>query len=159
MTFENVTFSYVPDCPVLKSVNLTIPYGKTIAILGPNGSGKSTLIQLLCRFYDPLQGTIRMDGIDYRDMALSDIRRRIALVSQNTELFNRTVLENIAYGSPDATREEMIEAARIAHAHEFITTALEKGYDTIVGQGGQRLSGGQRQRIAMAARFFANRNC
>ncbi len=147
---DSVGFAYAPECPVLTDVSLRIPFGKTIAIVGANGSGKSTLIQLLCRFYDPVAGSVKLDDIDYRELALVDIRKRIALVSQHTELFNRTVLENIRYGSPNATREEAIEAAKLAHAHEFILTALENGYDTVVGQGGQRLSGGQRQRIAMA---------
>ncbi len=150
IAISNVAFSYLPECPVLSEVNLRIPFGKVIAIVGANGSGKSTLIQLLCRFYDPTAGELSMDGVDYRQMALNDLRKRIALVSQHTELFNRTVLENIRYGSPEATEEEAIAAAKLAHAHDFIMGSLENGYQTIVGQGGQRLSGGQRQRIAMA---------
>ncbi|MGN6547367.1 MAG: ABC transporter ATP-binding protein [Aureliella sp.] len=150
IALSNVAFSYVPECQVLKGIDLRIPFGKTVAIVGANGSGKSTLIQLLCRFYDPAEGSVTLDGIDYRQLAIADIRKRIALVSQHTELFNRSVLENIRYGTPEATREEVMAAAELAHAHEFITEVLEKGYDTIVGQGGQRLSGGQRQRIAMA---------
>ena len=131
-------------------ISLRIPFGRTVAIVGANGSGKSTLIQLLCRFYDPVGGSVQLDGVDYRELAIVDVRKRIALVSQHTELFNRTVLENIQYGSPGTTREQAIEAAKLAHAHEFIITQLSNGYDTVVGQGGQRLSGGQRQRIAMA---------
>lgn len=150
IAISNVTFSYVSECQVLKDVNLRIPFGRTVAIVGANGSGKSTLIQLLCRFYDPVEGSVSLDGIDYRKLAIADIRKRIALVSQHTELFNRSVLENIRYGTPEATREDVVAAAQMAHAHEFIMQSLEKGYDTVVGQGGQRLSGGQRQRIAMA---------
>jgi ABC-type multidrug transport system fused ATPase/permease subunit len=129
---------------------LDIPFGKTIAILGANGSGKSTLIHLLCRYYDPTAGSLELDGIDLRDLALADIRQRITLVSQNTELFNRSVYENIRYGKPEATREEIEHAAKLAHAHDFITNALSDGYETIVGQSGQKLSGGQRQRVALA---------
>ena len=150
IALTSVNFAYNPDCPVLMDINLRIPFGRTVAIVGSNGSGKSTLIQLLCRFYDPVGGSVKLDDVDYRELAIVDIRKRIALVSQHTELFNRTVLENIQYGSPGSTREEAIEAAKLAHAHEFIISALENGYETIVGQGGQRLSGGQRQRIAMA---------
>lgn len=150
LALENVSFHYNPEHPILKNIDLEIPFGKTIAILGANGSGKSTLIQLLCRYYDPVQGLISMDGVDVRNMATRDIRQRIALVSQSTELFNRTVLENIQYGSPESTREEAIEAAKLAHGHQFVMESLSDGYETVVGQGGQRLSGGQRQRIALA---------
>ena len=146
----NVDFHYNREHPILKNIELNIPFGKTIAILGSNGSGKSTLIQLLCRYYDPVGGSIAMDGVDVRKMATQDLRNRIALVSQSTELFNRSVLENIQYGSPESTREEVIEVAKLAHAHQFVTDSLSDGYETIVGQSGQRLSGGQRQRIALA---------
>lgn len=150
LSLLNVNFHYNPIHPILKNIELNIPFGKTIAILGSNGSGKSTLIQLLCRYYDPVEGSIAMDGVDVRKMATQDLRNRIALVSQSTELFNRSVLENIQYGSPASTREEAIEAAKLAHAHQFVKDSLSDGYDTIVGQSGQRLSGGQRQRIALA---------
>jgi ATP-binding cassette subfamily B protein/subfamily B ATP-binding cassette protein MsbA len=150
LTIENLSFAYDPTCPVLKSVDLQVPFGKTIVILGANGSGKSTLIQLLGRFYDPTGGRISIDGHDYLDMSIHDIRRRITLVSQTTELFNRTVMENIRYGSPNATEDEAKAAAKLAHAHNFIENALSDGYQTMVGQSGQKLSGGQRQRIALA---------
>jgi ATP-binding cassette subfamily B protein/subfamily B ATP-binding cassette protein MsbA len=150
LSLKNVSFHYHPNQPVLSDVSLEVPFGKTIAILGSNGSGKSTLIQLLCRYYDPEAGSIQLDDIDLKELALADIRSRITLVSQSTELFNRTVFENIQYGSPNATKEEIEIAARMAHAHEFITQSLTDGYNTIVGQGGQKLSGGQRQRIALA---------
>jgi ATP-binding cassette subfamily B protein/subfamily B ATP-binding cassette protein MsbA len=150
LTLRQVQFQYHPSQPVLVDVDLAVPFGKTIAILGANGSGKSTLIQLLCRYYDPVSGSIELDGIDLRDMALADLRQRITLVSQSTELFNRSVYENIRYGKLDASREEIEHAAKLAHAHEFITHALPEGYDTVVGQSGQKLSGGQRQRVALA---------
>jgi len=150
LSLRNVQFHYHPSQPILSNVNLDIPFGKTIAILGANGSGKSTLIHLLCRYYDPAAGSLELDGIDLRDLALADIRQRITLVSQNTELFNRSVYENIRYGKPEATREEIEHAAKLAHAHDFITNALSDGYETIVGQSGQKLSGGQRQRVALA---------
>jgi ATP-binding cassette subfamily B protein/subfamily B ATP-binding cassette protein MsbA len=150
LDIQNVSFEYQSGSPVLHDISLNIPFGKTIAIVGANGSGKSTLIQLLCRFYDPTQGSIRLDGIDYRDQRVEDIRQRIALVSQHTELFNRTVYENILYGNPTCSEEEVIAAAKLAHAHDFISNVLSEGYQTIVGQGGQRLSGGQRQRVGLA---------
>ena len=150
LSLHNVHFHYNPEFPILKNVDVNIPFGKTIAILGSNGSGKSTLIQLLCRYYDPVDGSIAMDGVDIRNMATQDLRQRVALVSQSTELFNRSVIENIQYGSLESTREEAIEAAKLAHAHQFVMESLSQGYDTVVGQAGQRLSGGQRQRIALA---------
>jgi ATP-binding cassette, subfamily B, bacterial MsbA len=150
ISIENVSFAYTEGNPVLKCVNLEIPFGQTVAIIGANGSGKSTLIQLLCRFYDPVEGSIKMDGVNFKKMSIKSLRKRIALVSQQTELFNRSVLENIQYGSPDSTREEAIEAAKLAFAHDFIMNSLQNGYETVVGQSGQKLSGGQRQRIAMA---------
>ncbi|AMV31373.1 Lipid A export ATP-binding/permease protein MsbA [Pirellula sp. SH-Sr6A] len=150
LSIENLSFHYNESHPILQNIQLDIPFGRTIALLGHNGSGKSTMIQLLCRYYDPTDGAITLGGVDIRKLALRDLRGRIALVSQSTELFNRTVMENIQYGSPDATEEEVIEAAKLAHAHDFITEALSDGYQTIVGQGGQKLSGGQRQRIALA---------
>lgn len=150
LSLKNVNFQYHPSQPVLSNVSLEIPFGKTIALLGSNGSGKSTLIQLLCRYYDPVSGSIELDNTNLKDLALADIRQRITLVSQSTELFNRSVLENIQYGSPNASREEIEIAARLAHAHDFITNSLSDGYETIVGQAGQKLSGGQRQRIALA---------
>ena len=150
LSLKDVSFHYHPSQPVLSNVSLEIPFGKTVALLGSNGSGKSTLIQLLCRYYDPVCGSIQLDDIDLKELALTDIRQRITLVSQSTELFNRSVFENIQYGNPNATKEEVEIAARLAHAHEFITSSLSDGYETIVGQAGQKLSGGQRQRIALA---------
>lgn len=156
LSLKNVCFHYNPEHPILKNVEFELPFGKTVAILGSNGSGKSTLIQLLCRYYDPVDGSIEMDGVDVRQMAMQDLRKRVALVSQSTELFNRSVLENIQYGSPESTREQAIEAAKMAHAHQFIMDSLSEDYDTIVGQAGQNLSGGQRQRIALARAILRN---
>ncbi len=150
LELKDVTFHYNSTNPVLKSVNLTVPYGKTVAILGSNGSGKSTLIQLLGRYHDPIMGSISMNGVDYRQLSLLDLRKRIALVSQTTELFNRSVMENIRYGSPESTEDDAMQAAKLAHAHDFILGSLSDGYNTVIGQSGQRLSGGQRQRIALA---------
>jgi ATP-binding cassette, subfamily B, bacterial MsbA len=150
LSIRDVHFAYTPDREVLRDISLDIPFGKCVAIVGANGCGKSTLIQLICRFYDPQHGSLSLDEVDYKQMSIASLRGRIALVSQQTELFNRSVMENIRYGSPQSTHEEAISAAKIAFAHDFITNSLERGYETIVGQGGQCLSGGQRQRIAMA---------
>jgi ATP-binding cassette subfamily B protein/subfamily B ATP-binding cassette protein MsbA len=120
------------------------------AIVGPNGCGKSTLANLIPRFFDPVSGGVKIDGVDVRDVRLRTLRRQIGLVTQETSLFDESVLANIRYGNPDATREQVIAAAKQAHAHKFITEKLERGYDTIVGPAGNRVSGGQRQRIALA---------
>lgn len=150
LVFSDVEFHYEPTQSVLNGVNLEIKFGETIAIVGPNGCGKSTLINMLPRFYDPIAGTIRFDDVDLREMRLRDIRQRVGIVTQQTHLFDDSILNNIRYGSPNATDEEAIEAAKKAHAHRFIVDKLEDGYETNVGQGGSRLSGGQRQRIALA---------
>ena len=147
---DDVSFHYKPGEPVLKGVNLEIEYGETIAIVGPNGCGKSTLINLIPRFYDPVSGSVRLDDVDLKEMRRRDVRSRIGLVTQQTHLFDETVLSNIRYGAPKATDEEVIQAAKKAHAHRFITEKLADGYESMVGQGGDRLSGGQRQRIALA---------
>jgi ATP-binding cassette subfamily B protein/subfamily B ATP-binding cassette protein MsbA len=150
LVFENVSFRYSPEQPVLEDINLTVPFGETIALVGPNGCGKTTLANLIARFFDPVSGSVRLDGIDLRDVRLKDLRGQIGLVTQETLLFDDTVLNNIRYGCPQATHRQVIEAAQQAHAHKFIEQKLEHGYETIVGQGGGRLSGGQRQRIALA---------
>ena len=150
LLFDNVAFHYQASQPVLNGVTLEIKFGETVAIVGPNGCGKSTLINMLPRFYDPVGGSIRFDDVDLREMRLRDIRKRVGLVTQQTHLFDDTVLNNIRYGSPHATDEQAIVAAKKAHADRFIMDKLEHGYDTNVGQGGSRLSGGQRQRIALA---------
>lgn len=150
LVFDHVNFHYQPTQPVLQDINLRIAWGETIAIVGPNGCGKSTLANLILRFYDPITGQVRLDGVDLRDGRLSDLRSQIGLVTQETLLFDDTVYNNIRYGSMQATREEVIEAAQRAHAHRFIETKLENGYETVVGPRGSLLSGGQRQRIALA---------
>ena len=149
VTFECVSFSYSPGTPVLDGVTLDIPPGDTFAIVGSTGSGKTTLIKLLLRYYDPTDGSVRIDGHDVSTLRLHDLRSAIALVSQDVFLFHGTVRENIVYGNPDATDEEVERAARIAEADAFIRE-LPNGYDTIVGERGQKLSGGQRQRISIA---------
>ena len=134
---------------VLKSVSLQINPGELIGLVGPSGSGKSTLVNLVCRFYDPLQGSIIADGKDIRSFPLEEYRRNIGIVLQEPYLFYGTIAENISYGRPDASRAEIIAAAKAAHAHNFILR-LAEGYDSIVGERGQSLSGGERQRISIA---------
>ncbi len=155
IAIENVSFAYGDGRQVLEQVSLSIPVGQTIAIVGSTGSGKSTLVKLLLRLYEISEGTIRLDDTDIRDIHLGDLRRGIGLVSQDVFLFHGTVRENIAYGSPDASLAEIVEAAKIAEAHEFIQQ-LPQGYDTIVGERGQKLSGGQRQRVAIARVVLKN---
>ncbi|MBX9622800.1 MAG: ABC transporter ATP-binding protein/permease [Gemmataceae bacterium] len=150
--FRNVGFSYNPaaETPTLDRVNLVVKPGETVAIVGPNGCGKTTLLGLLPRFYDPDHGAVLIDGINLRTAHLRSLRRRIGLVTQDTQLFDDTVFANIAYGRKGATREQVEEAAKKAHAHDFIERELADGYDTVIGEQGVRLSGGQRQRIALA---------
>lgn len=147
--FHSVSFAYPGRAPTLRDVSIRVPEGATVAIVGSTGSGKSTLVKLLLRLYEPEAGAIRFDGVPLHEIRLGDLRRAIGLVSQDVFLFHGTVRENIAYGQPDTTDDEIAEAARIAEAQEFIT-ALPQGYETIVGERGQKLSGGQRQRIALA---------
>lgn len=153
LVFDSIAFHYDPENPVLRDVTLRIPAGKTVAIVGPNGCGKSTLLNLLMRFWDPTSGSVRWGGVDLRQVTRRALRKRIALVTQQTWLFDDTIENNIRYGSPRATREQVIEAAKRAYAHEFIST-LGQSYDHRVGEGGGRLSGGQRQRIALARAFL-----
>lgn len=150
LVFENVHFHYQTSQPVLDGVSLTIPHGETLAIVGANGCGKSTLANLVPRFLDPTAGRVLLDGIDLRQVRLRELRHQIGLVTQETLLFDDTVLSNIRYGSPHATREQVIAAAEQAHAHKFILEKLDGGYEAQVGPRGGRLSGGQRQRIALA---------
>ncbi|NBX28963.1 ABC transporter ATP-binding protein [bacterium] len=152
---ENVAFSYDGIDTVLQDVNVAIRFGERVAIVGPNGGGKSTLVNVICRFYDPTAGRVLLDGVPLTEMALHDLRRRIAMVTQQTELFNESIHYNIKYGRWDATDAEIEEAARKAHAHDFIAD-FPDGYRTMVGPNGFRLSGGQRQRIALARAFLRN---
>ena len=147
--FEGVTFAYGGRSPILQNLDLTVPAGSTIGIVGATGSGKSTLVKLLLRLYEVQGGRITIDDRDIREVTLQDLRRCIGWVSQDVFLFHGTVADNIAYGSFEATTEEIIKAATLAEAHEFIE-ALPQGYQTIVGERGQKLSGGQRQRLAIA---------
>jgi ATP-binding cassette subfamily B protein len=147
--FLDVTFGYDPARPVLKNVSFSVPPGQMVGLVGPSGSGKSTLVALLPRFYDPTSGSVLIDGHDVRSVSIRSLRRQIAFVLQETQLFHAPIWQNIAYGKEDATRDEIVAAARLAQAHDFIE-ALPDGYDTIVGQGGFTLSGGQRQRVGIA---------
>jgi ATP-binding cassette subfamily B protein/subfamily B ATP-binding cassette protein MsbA len=148
--FHDVSFQYRPGEPLLKDINLRIHFGETLAVVGPNGSGKSTLAKLILRFYDPLRGSVQLGGLNLRSLRLRDLRSQIGTVTQQTWLFDDTVMNNIRYGKPHATSAEVIAAARRAHADHFITTTLEDGYETQIGEAGGRLSGGQRQRLALA---------
>lgn len=150
LVFDSVSFAYRPDQPVLQDVSLKIDFGQTIAIVGPNGCGKSTLMSLIPRFYDATAGTIRLDGTPLERMRLRDLRGQIGLVTQETLLFDDTIENNIRYGSPQATEDQVIAASQRAQAHRFIEDELPQGYQTVVGSMGGRLSGGQRQRVALA---------
>ncbi|MFN5561313.1 MAG: ABC transporter ATP-binding protein [Opitutaceae bacterium] len=149
VAIERVSFAYDGIDPVLRDISLEVKPGQCVAILGATGAGKSVLMSLIPRFWDPTSGRVLLDGIDARDLELDDLRRNIGLVFQESFLFSNTVAANIAFGHPDATREQIEKAARIAAAHDFIM-ALPKGYDTILGESGNTLSGGQRQRLAIA---------
>jgi ATP-binding cassette subfamily B protein len=147
--FENVTFAYDGAEAVVRDIDLEVKPGQCVAILGATGAGKSVLMSLIPRFFDPTAGRVLIDGIDARLIHLDDLRRNIGLVFQESFLFSNTVAANIAFGHPDATREQIERAARIAAAHEFILQ-LPQGYDTVLGESGNSLSGGQRQRLAIA---------
>jgi subfamily B ATP-binding cassette protein MsbA len=147
--FDKVTFGYSPETPVLRDINLKIEPGQVAAVVGPTGAGKSTIISLIPRFYDPNSGVVKIDGNDVRRFTQKSLRQQISFVLQDTVLFHGPVWKNIAYGRPDATRSEILHAAELANAHEFIEKMPDR-YDTIVGERGVTLSGGQRQRIAIA---------
>ena len=152
IAFQEVTFAY-GDSPALEKVSASIPAGTVCALVGPSGAGKSTFANLVPRFFEAGAGAVTIDGIDVRSMKLADLRRNIALVSQEPVLFNDTIYRNLALGAAAASREEILAAARLAHAHEFIIK-LPQGYDTVVGERGALLSGGQKQRIAIARAFL-----
>jgi ABC-type multidrug transport system fused ATPase/permease subunit len=149
IAFDHVYFSYLPDSPVLSDIQIRIASGQRIGICGPTGCGKSTVISLIARFYDPTKGRVMIDGTDIMEFQLDALREQIAFVLQDTALFYGSIRENIAYGRPDATKDEIIEAAKLSNAHEFISR-MPHGYDTLVGERGATLSGGQRQRIGIA---------
>ncbi len=153
--FEAVSFKYESGATVLENINLAIQPGETVALVGPSGGGKSTLCSLIPRFYEVSSGAIKVDGIDIKNIKLEFLRKNIGIVQQDVYLFAGTVRENIKYGRPDATEEEIIEAAKNANAHEFIM-GFENGYDTYVGERGVKLSGGQKQRISIARVFLKN---
>lgn len=153
--FQNVSFSYENGVDVLKDINLKVKRGKTIAIVGPSGAGKTTLVDLLPRFYDPVNGAVLIDGIDTRDMKAWDLRAKLGIVTQEAILFNDTVFNNIAFGLKGITEDEVITAAKVANAHDFISQ-MESGYNTNIGEDGGKLSGGQRQRISIARAILHN---
>src|SRR5262249_10328615 len=152
---EHVSFGYDPAHPVLHDISLEAAPGQVIAFVGETGAGKSTLAALIPRFYDPQQGRGAVDDVDVRGLRLAGVRQRVALVMQEPFILPLTIAENIAYGRPEASREEIVEAARAAHAHEFIVD-LAEGYDTPVGERGATLSGGQKQRLSIARALLKN---
>jgi len=155
IVFDRVSFGYDPYYPVIKNLSFTIKPGEMVGVVGHSGAGKTTLINLLCRFYDVTSGSIRIDGVDIRDLPMEEVRREIGVVLQRPYLSRGTIAENIAYGRPDATREQIIAAAMAANAHDFITM-MPEGYDTIVGEGGAGLSGGECQRVSIARAVLNN---
>ena len=156
MEFRNVGFHYADDtAEVLHHLNLSVLPGQSVALVGPSGSGKTTLCNLIPRFYDVTEGSVCIDGQDVKGLTQRSLRQAIGMVQQDVYLFSGTVLENILYGKPGASREEAVQAAKLAGAHDFIST-LPRGYDTYVGERGVRLSGGQKQRISIARVFLKN---
>jgi ATP-binding cassette, subfamily B, bacterial len=153
--FENVSFSYEQSNPILKDVSFKIEPGQVSALVGPTGAGKTTIISLIPRFYDPTAGVVKIDGTDVRRFQQKSLRQQISFVLQETLLFHGPIWNNIAYGKPEATRDEILRAAELANAHEFIEK-LPDGYNTILGERGVTLSGGQRQRIAIARAVIRN---
>jgi subfamily B ATP-binding cassette protein MsbA len=153
--FKNITFRYDDEPPVLNNINISVPAGEALAIVGPSGGGKTTFTNLIPRFLDLKEGCIHIDGTDIRDVTLASLRQQIAMVTQQTILFNDTVRNNIAYGDQQASEQRIYEAAKAAHAFDFIS-ALPDGFDTIIGEGGARLSGGEKQRISIARAILKN---
>lgn len=155
VVFENVSFSYGENAPVLREINLRVEPGTMVALVGHTGSGKTTLVNLVPRFYDATEGSVKVDGMDVRDLKLAELRREVSLIFQETFLFSATIRENIAYARPDADLEEVTRCAKAAQAHEFIED-LEDGYETVIGERGVTLSGGQRQRISIARALLSD---
>jgi ABC-type multidrug transport system fused ATPase/permease subunit len=153
IAFEGVAFGYRSGTPVLREINLQIPPSSSVALVGPSGTGKTTVASLLLRFYDPSKGRITLDGQDLRGLTLASLRRNIALVSQDPILFAASIRENIAYGRPGASQEQIVTAARNAGAHEFIQR-MPEGYESRIAERGATLSSGQRQRLAIARAFL-----
>jgi subfamily B ATP-binding cassette protein MsbA len=154
IVFENLSFSYQKD-NVLKDINFKLEKGKTIALVGPSGGGKSTIADLVPRFYDPSSGQITLDGIDIKEIEINNLRSQMGIVTQESILFNDSVFNNIAFGLEGVSEEKVIEAAKIANAHEFIIQ-MENGYQTSIGERGSKLSGGQRQRLSIARAVLKN---
>lgn len=154
--FENVSFEYIDGLNVLRNISIDIKPGEIVALVGPTGVGKTTFISLINRFYDPISGMISLDGHDIKDLTLKSLRECMSNVIQDVFLFNDTVFENIAYGCPGATKEQVVEAAKLARAHDFIGE-FENGYDTVIGERGVRLSGGQKQRLSIARAVLRNK--
>jgi ATP-binding cassette subfamily B protein len=152
---ENMTFGYEENRDVLKDINLEVKAGKMLGIVGKSGAGKTTLVNLISRLYDPTSGNIYLDGVNLRDLKFSEIRKNVALVSQETYIFKGSIFDNIAYSNPNANKSDVIKAAISAGAHDFICK-LPDGYDTLVGSGGRSMSGGERQRISIARAILAN---
>jgi subfamily B ATP-binding cassette protein MsbA len=153
--FNNVSFSYDEKTEILRNINLEVKYGEVLALVGTSGGGKSTLVNLIPRFFDVTSGSIKIDGTDLRDVTMKSLRAQVAIVSQQTILFNDTVRNNIAYGDPTRSDEEIIAAAKAAHAYDFIKE-LPNGFNTVVGESGARLSGGQQQRLSIARALLKN---
>lgn len=153
--FENVSFGYLPNRPILQNMNLTIPAGKKVAIVGPSGCGKSTILRLLFRFYDVQGGRITIDGQDIRDVSMDSLRQAIGVVPQDTSLFNDTIEHNIRYGKIDAPKEDVVAAAKRARIHEIVES-LPEGYNTMVGERGMMISGGEKQRLAVSRLILKN---
>jgi ABC-type multidrug transport system fused ATPase/permease subunit len=155
MVFDQVTFRYGTGDGVLHAINFRMAPGEMVALVGPSGAGKTSIANLICRFYDPIQGQVTVDGHNLRDIKLASLRRQVAVVLQDSFLFNNTVSQNLLYGNPDATADELIAAARTANAYDFITK-LPEGFDTELGERGVKLSGGQKQRLALARAILAD---
>jgi ABC-type multidrug transport system fused ATPase/permease subunit len=155
MVFDQVHFKYGSGDQVLQAISFTMAPGEVVALVGPSGAGKTSIANLICRFYDPVNGHVTIDGYDLRNIKLNSLRRQVAVVLQDSFLFNNTVAENLHYGKPDATEDELIAAARAANAHVFIMQ-LPNGYATEIGERGVRLSGGQKQRLALARAILAD---
>ncbi len=155
VVFQNVSFHYEDDEPALDNISFTVKPGQTVAIVGQTGSGKTSLVRLINRTYDVTSGQVLVDGVDVRDWNLDDLRRHISIIEQDIFLFSTTIAQNIAFGKPDATQQEIEQAARNAQADDFIGTFSE-GYQTVIGERGVTLSGGQRQRIALARAFLTD---
>jgi ATP-binding cassette subfamily B protein len=155
VSLQNVSFGYEPNKPVLENISFDVKAGEMLGIVGKSGAGKSTLVNLISRLYDAESGEIRLDGVNVKDIAFSSLRGAVAMVSQETYIFMGTVMENIAYAKPNATRTEVVQAAIAASAHSFICR-LPDGYDTVIGTGGRQLSGGERQRVSIARAILAD---